>query len=101
MCDIYFARCEGCGKKIMMHLGDFLTHQDEIKVYCSKCILNGKIPVEYSGKTVFWYGIPLHRKTPTMVAVVSLTENAWEHRFINYPNYYPLQPFTPLKKLYI
>jgi hypothetical protein len=34
MCDIFNAKCKVCGKKISIHLGDYLTGRNEIEVFC-------------------------------------------------------------------
>lgn len=36
MCDCYGHKCEKCDELLDMHLGDFVTSRDEIRVYCGK-----------------------------------------------------------------
>ena len=34
MCDCYLANCEICGVGIHMHIGDYSTERELVKVYC-------------------------------------------------------------------
>jgi len=105
LCDIYTARCEKCGKEIEMHLGDFETRRDEIVVLCSEHVKDYK---KYGDRCVFWLFNPIEVITYNeefdknflttvsnpIVAVISLTDNAWENRFYNHPNYGFIFPVT-------
>lgn len=75
MCDIYVAGCAKCGTEIAMHLGDYNTSKDEIKVYCEK-----HIPKRLKDVAVW------RTKSYGRVAVKALTENARENADINHPN---------------
>ena len=83
MCDCYNAKCEECDVEIPMHLGDFLTSRDEIKVFCRKHIprnnkdvvihdIEGKYAREVCGTT--------------KVGILPLTQNAKDNMISNHPN---------------
>ena len=79
MCEIYTAYCQVCGLPIEMHLGDWLTNQDEIEVFCK-----GHIPKE---NVVVWEAsndLIKHKKT--LVGVRPLTRNAEMNHGQNHPN---------------
>ena len=101
MCDCYTAKCAKCGRDIPMHLGDFETKRDEIEVYCIRCFSD-----ELKGtRSVIWFNNKLEQLQECFsnaewkrvwdatigeedyVIVKSLTDNAWEHKFENHPNY--------------
>ena len=111
MCDIYYTGCHFCGKRIYMHLGGYQTGRDEVAVLCWSHAHRYK---ELGGRTVFWVHNPVERtlwfmgggedvfhifETEPLVAVVSLTDNAWRNRWDNYPNgkYFPV---TDMEKWY-
>jgi len=111
VCDTYYTGCHFCGKKIYIHLADYLTARDEVKVLCWSHAHRYK---ELGGRTVFWVHNPVERflwlkkggkdvfgimETEPLVAVVSLTDNAWRNRWDNYPNgkYFPV---TDMEKWY-
>jgi hypothetical protein len=75
MCDIYGAKCQGCGRYIDMHLADFATGRDEVDVWCSYCIPDdrnaGVVWLDDDGGRIF---------------VKSLTENARSNWDGNHPN---------------
>ena len=112
MCDCYIDHCRICGSPVPMHLGDFLTERLEIAVVCPECMrLHEKI-VQERGSRPFpfspfeWLApkrwmvwcisqdytpekdeypkIPF--KAGDKVAVIALTDNAWENRHDNLPN---------------
>lgn len=37
MCDTYEDRCKGCGIKIPIHIGDFSTGRNNVRVWCPNC----------------------------------------------------------------
>ena len=99
MCDIYGAKCAECDVKINMHLGDYNTGRHEIVVLCSK---HAHLYEKHGGRTIFWQYNPARRlfyniryklketnyfgEDNPLVAVVSLTDNAWENWMHNHPN---------------
>ena len=42
MCDCYMHPCEFCGRKISLHIADYCTDRENIKVFCSKCAEKAK-----------------------------------------------------------
>ncbi len=46
MCDCYIAKCEVCKKKIPVHIEDYCTPRENVKVYCSKHIPQTACTVE-------------------------------------------------------
>jgi len=91
LCDCYGEPCKICGKMIPMHLGDFETDRIEIAAVCNDCL---NAPKGMLGNAFTWLGAKRyclwkckgkddHLGT---VAVISLTDNAWENRDINHPN---------------
>jgi hypothetical protein len=54
MCDCFLKPCKVCGRRIPVHLGDFLTDRNEIEVYCWEHL--GNLPegsvaqVDYRGR---------------------------------------------------
>jgi len=38
MCDCYSVKCENCDNKIAIHIADFCTQRENIKVYCPDCV---------------------------------------------------------------
>jgi len=99
MCDIYIARCAGCGREIWMHLGDFLTNREEVETYCARCFK--KIPTEKLDRTIVWMGTEdMEPEEFILAAVVSLTENAWKRRFHNHPNWFNLLPLLPAVEMW-
>ncbi len=115
MCDIYTATCEVCGKRIGMHLGDYETKRDEIKVYCSKHIppnhrhIGSRIMIDftnYSEMVQMARDHPEHYKKnenrrscyEPFIYVESLTDNAWKNRLQNHQNS-GLNILVPLSEL--
>jgi len=111
VCDIYYDKCQICGKKIYMHLDSHLTGRSEVAVLCWNHAHRHK---EIGDRTVFWIYNPVERtlwlmrhredeklftrmEVMPLVAVVSLTDNAWRNRWGNHPNgkYFPV---TDLQK---
>ena len=86
MCDIYTSRCarRGCTAEIVMHLADFSTARNEIKVWC-----HAHRPRSDKDIVGWWFsrvdamGIPCYEK---LVWVQALTANAREHWEGNCPN---------------
>lgn len=79
MCEIYTGKCSICGLSIEMHLGDWLTDQSEVEIFCK-----GHIPKE---NVVIWEasnGFIKHKKT--LVGVRALTKNAEINFELNSPN---------------
>ena len=74
MCNIPMMDCAVCGTEIEMHLEDFATEPEEVRVYCPKDIPTGL-------RGILWLGGD-HGK----VFVESLTDNAFAHRDGNGPN---------------
>ena len=37
MCDCYTAHCEMCTVDMAMHIADFCTDRESVRVYCSQC----------------------------------------------------------------
>ena len=98
-CDIYRAKCAECNTRINMHLGDFNTSREEIIVLCHEHV---HLYPKYGSRVVFWahnYVEEMNHKInypsqdhnifgsdEPFVAVISLTQNAWENRMHNNPN---------------
>jgi hypothetical protein len=36
MCDCYIGHCECCGRSVEIHVGDFSTGRNNVRVYCPK-----------------------------------------------------------------
>jgi len=34
MCDVYTAQCESCGREVEVHIADFCTAEDNVRVFC-------------------------------------------------------------------
>jgi hypothetical protein len=99
MCDIYGAKCAECDTKINMHLGDYNTGRHEIVVLCHE---HAHLYEKYGTRVVFWqhnearqlfHKIKYKPKESNafasdepLVAVVALTDNAWENKMHNCPN---------------
>jgi len=99
MCDIYGAKCAECDKRINMHLGDFNTRRHEIVVLCHE---HAHLFKKHGERVVFWqhnegnklfHRLKYKPKEPnvfasddSLVAIVALTDNAWENRMHNSPN---------------
>lgn len=49
MCDCYCHKCEGCDHEISIHVADFCTERENIKVYCPNCLM--KLPAIDSSRT--------------------------------------------------
>ena len=75
MCDIYGARCvkKNCSAVIDMHLADYETGREEIKVFCGS-----HIPPKKERKDGVLWKIR-KRKSSTRIFVVYLTQNARNH----------------------
>jgi len=84
MCDIYFEPCKVCGKKICMHLGDYLTNRYELFVVCEDCLKHSTF---YKPERMVYPSILWESKEEGKVLVVALTRNAWTLRKYNHPNY--------------
>ena len=79
MCEIYTEKCSTCGLPIEMHLGDWLTDQSEIEIFCK-----GHIPKE---NVVVWEASNNYIKNKkTLVGVRALTQNAKINFELNSPN---------------
>ena len=79
MCEIYTGKCSTCGLLIEMHLGDWLTDQSEIKIFCK-----GHIPKE---NVVVWeVSNDYIKNKKTLVGVRALTQNAKINFELNSPN---------------
>ena len=95
MCDIYSHKCKFCGDEIEMHLGDYETDRDEIEVVCDKCLrkeIEKNLPVYPFElfprlRRSFWLYASEEDWSFKLAMIVSLTENAWENRGINHPNF--------------
>ncbi len=37
MCDCYEDKCKGCGKSVRIHIGDFSTGRNNVRVWCPAC----------------------------------------------------------------
>ncbi len=37
MCDCYTAKCNGCGRKMAMHIADYCTPRKNVHPYCPEC----------------------------------------------------------------
>ncbi len=79
MCDCYFQKCCMCDNKIYLHLGDYRTQRDEIKIYCKKHIpKNNKNGIVWkyweTYKSIIYKGI---------YYIELLTENAKDNWKIN------------------
>ncbi len=91
MCDCYVEHCKGCGYAFPVHLGDFATERTEIYVLCDgcwDCLKNDVKQAGFPGWRVFKIE---ESNDPEDIwgrgmAMVYLTENAWEHRDMNHPN---------------
>ncbi len=79
MCDIYMAKCEKCKRKIDMHLADFDTGRDEVKVYCTR-----HIPKDTTEGCV-WQSSK-ESDVPRRVYIKALTPNAKKNADGNHPN---------------
>lgn len=115
MCDIYNTKCEVCGKIIGMHLGDYETRREEVKVYCSRHIppnhkhVGARIMVDFTDYSKI---IQMARDYPEhydsneehwveyepFIYVESLTDNAWKNRLMNHQNS-GFNILVPLKEL--
>jgi len=51
MCDCYQAPCEVCGKPLPIHIADFCTDRENVKVWCHE-----DIDKSNAGSTIHWYG---------------------------------------------
>ena len=74
MCNILSVNCSVCEDSVEMHLEDYATNPEEIRIYCQRHIPEGRVGV-------LWGGGDSGR-----VFVEALTENAFAHRHGNYPN---------------
>lgn len=85
MCDCYSHKCEKCDVLLPMHLSDFNTSQDEIKVYCPD-----HIPEDRKNGCLFYVTPGEHNYTEGFdgknIFVESLTANAKENYDGNHPN---------------
>ncbi len=61
MCDIYTAECENCGCGIGMHIGDYCTARENVKVYCTACSLRFTRKTAPKASIVEWETV--HRKS--------------------------------------
>ena len=88
MCHIYNAECSVCNKIIDMHLGDYLTDESEVEVFCSEHIPDTNVVV-WKGKDC-WYSKTrqeyLMCGNSIKVGVRLLTDNARKHKDMNHPN---------------
>lgn len=82
MCDCYFEKCARCGKSIPMHLADFSTTRDEVRVYCGRCWRVERKQV--SRPWAAWRAAD--RDFRGLVTVVALTDNAKSNMDGNHPN---------------
>ena len=81
MCDCYGDQCAICRVGIFMHLADFKTTSDEIRVYCEE-------HVPEKGRGILWeYWNEGEEANRQRCFVESLTDNAWNHREGNHPNF--------------
>jgi hypothetical protein len=93
MCDIYMHKCnhEGCETKIDMHLADFSTGRDEVKVFCRR-----HTPKDTSSGVVWRYSdhsiLNRPKRMPLQCFVVPQTENAKASSDGNHPNAYWVEP---------
>jgi hypothetical protein len=80
MCNILGMKCShrGCKEEIEMHLADYATDPDEVKVFCDK-----HIP-EYRESGVLW--AYKDKKRIVKVFVNAMTNNAKECADGNHPN---------------
>lgn len=88
MCHIYHAECKICSKIIEMHLGDYLTNESEVEVFCNHHLPEVDVVI-WKGKDD-WYSTSKEEYivigNPITVGVRSLTENARVNKDINHPN---------------
>jgi hypothetical protein len=90
MCDCYEHRCDkkGCKVFVPIHLGDYETDRDEIKVFCGK-----HIPYNFKGK-IYMMTETIKKTDYSMVklnkgdkiGIKMITENAKRNEEHNHPN---------------
>jgi len=88
-----------------MHLGDYLTERSEVMVMCGRCalkhideILRCKFVVWLSGDITYLPNTWFFKLDLSLALIISLTENAWLNREINYPDTtitVPLVTYSP------
>lgn len=83
MCDCYTAKCENCDIEIPMHLGDFNTGRDEIKIFCNK-----HIPTDNKEIVIHTIKGKYAREVcnTIRVGILPLTQNAKDNMEENHPN---------------
>lgn len=80
MCDIYLAKCEGCGLDLDIHIGDYSCPRSAITAWCPHCSKKAVEPTEGARRIEVeacwdkhgqcWTGLMRHthrRKTKTAI----------------------------------
>lgn len=85
MCDIYKAQCSerGCKVTIDMHLADYKTDRDEVRVFCGAHLPKKDVRVFHLRDRRDWSVVAGGYKR---CGVRYLTDNAREHKEGNHPN---------------
>ena len=83
MCDIYCEYCKLCGEVTGFHLGDFDTNRFEIAYICSKHALDDEF---LDWLKCFKFPFCIWSERDDKYVVMSLTENAWNNRWVNHQN---------------
>jgi hypothetical protein len=82
--------CDVCGKEYEMHLGDYATNSDEIKILCER---HRTLEESRKHPGVLWeycddFSTGRRGRKPKWckIWVIPLTDNAIDHRDMNCPN---------------
>jgi hypothetical protein len=91
MCDCYYHHCECCDQPYPVHLGDFDTDRNEIKIWCKQCWEKANRPKHWTRFAIkitdYNMGyLDLDKIPQTEMTIGYITDNAICNREHNHPN---------------